>query len=105
VKLDRDAVFLVECAEDPSALLARRVGIEDGHFYWDDTSRDRAHRIATLERDGDDLLLRTEAGLGYRFRPLTLALYDAHVKARVELSPSFASTAELLRFYRVSSFG
>lgn len=105
--LDPEAVYFVESVgrePDPTALLARRAALREGWLGWDDTSRDRLHRVVQARRDGETTVVECENGFAYRFRPLTLALYDAHVKAKVELSPAFASTTALWEFYRRAVF-
>lgn len=100
--LDRNEIYFVESDQDPTALLARRAGIDDGWVHWDDTVRDRLHRVTEVREEGELILVQTEAGFLYRFRPLTLELYDERVRANVELSPGFGSTEELREFYRTA---
>jgi hypothetical protein len=102
--LDPTQIYLVESLEDPTALLARSARIAGGMVGWDDTSRDRLHHIRSIAGEPDGILIVTQAGFRYRFRPLTLELYRSQVQALVELSPEFSSTEELLRFYRETVF-
>lgn len=97
---DPEAIFYVRSEQDPAALLARRVIVDDGWVYWDDTNRGRSHAIARLGTRGEDVRIATTDGIVYEFTPLTLELYEAHVQAHVELSPAFESTDALRAFYR-----
>lgn len=104
--LDRRQIYWVTSPVDPTALLARAAGVDDGWLHWDDTNRDRARRAESVEvKEGGVVTIRTEGGVEYTFTPLTLELYDEHVRRFVELSPDFDSTDALLHFYRTASFG
>ncbi|MBI4818061.1 MAG: hypothetical protein HY791_17495 [Deltaproteobacteria bacterium] len=98
--LDAKEIYFVRSDHDPTALLARRAGIRDGWVFWDDTTRERAHRVSRVAADGPHVVVYTDSGWVYAFRPLTLDLYDVWVKRNVELSPEFHSTHELKTFYR-----
>lgn len=100
--LDPGEIYLVECDRDPTALLARHAGIREGHVYWDDTNRERLHRVQTVKQEGEVVSVETDRGSVYRFRPLTVELYDQKVRANVELSPEFKTTEELKAFYRTA---
>ena len=102
--LDKEQVYFVQSDQDPTALLARRAGVRDGWVFWDDTSRDRVHRVAGVKKTDGAVEVTTEPGYVYRFQPLTLELYDAQVRAHVELSPDFPSTEEVVRFYQSAEF-
>ena len=65
---------------------------------------DRAKPALSVEKQGRVITVRSE-GATYRFEPMTKALYDAHVKEQVELSPSFEDTGDLKRFYLRSFLG
>ncbi|MFZ9886458.1 MAG: hypothetical protein ACO3JL_03055 [Myxococcota bacterium] len=99
-EFDVEKVYLVESEEDDSVLLAIEPSFRDGHMCWFDTLRPRAlpGRLESLTGEGARFV--SSAGATYRFRPLTLAVYEARVRPRVEAAPSFASDAELHRFYR-----
>jgi hypothetical protein len=97
---DRQMIYFVECAQDPTALIARRAGIDDGWLHWDDTNRDRMHRVLHVENEGETIRVYAERGFLYLFRPLTIELYNDKVREHVELSPMFGSTEELQDFYR-----
>ncbi|MBI2374123.1 MAG: hypothetical protein HYV07_08995 [Deltaproteobacteria bacterium] len=98
--LDRDVVYHVRSDQDPTALLAVRGGIKDGWVFWDDTTRDRAHRVERIEVIGPDVVVHVEGGWVYAFRPLTVESYERWVRAHVELSPSIKTQAELDALYR-----
>jgi hypothetical protein len=100
----RDTVYFVESEQDSTALIARFAGIREGFVFWDDTNRERAHPVESWETKGALITVRTQSGTEYRFRPLTLELYEERVKAQVELSPSFDSTEDLQAFYLSQSF-
>ncbi len=100
--LDLEQIYFVESDHDPTALLARRAGIDDGWLHWDDTNRDRVHRVGDVKQDGELITVQTDRGLVYRFQPLTKEIYDEKVREKVELSPSFGSTEELREFYRTA---
>lgn len=104
--LDRAQIYWVQSNLDPTALIARSAGVDDGWLHWDDTNRDRARRAEGVEVGQDGVvLIHTEDGVDYTFTPLTLRLYEEHVQVHVELSPSFETTEALLAFYRTASFG
>ncbi len=101
---DMSVTYFVESDEDPTALIARRPGLSDGYVWWEDTNRERGHEVKTIQVDGDVVTVATKSDRTYRFRPLTLALYDERVRAQVELSPTFESTEALQSFYRETAF-
>ena len=101
---DSEMTYLVESAEDPTALIARRPGVADGFVWWEDTNRERGHEIAQVDQQGPVVTVVTKKGATYRFEPLTLELYQAQVQAKVELSPAFESTEALQAFYRDAPF-
>lgn len=98
--LDVDKAYLVESTEDDTVLLALEPSFRDGHMCWFDTLRPRAipGRLESLSADGASFLSST--GVRYRFRPLTLSLFEERVRGRVEGAPSFGSDDALHRFYR-----
>ena len=103
--LDLNQVYYVVSDVDPTALIARRAGIDAGWLHWDDTNRDRMRRALNVEtlEDGAVKVL-TEDAVSYTFRPMTLELYDVNVRAKVELSPIFPTTEALVDFYRKTVF-
>ncbi len=104
--LDPQQVYWVTSNLDPTALVARRAGVDEGWLHWDDTNRDRQRRAETVDvREGGVVTILTEGGAEYTFTPLTLEIYREHVQREVELSPDFDSTDALLHFYRTASFG
>lgn len=104
--LDPQQIYWVTSNLDPTALIARRAGVDEGWLHWDDTNRDRQRRAETVEvREGGVVTIMTEGEVEYTFTPLTLQIYQEHVQREVELSPDFDSTEALLHFYRTASFG
>ena len=104
--LDRAQVYWVRSNLDPTALIARTAAVEEGWLRWDDTNRDRGRRVEKLEvRSEGEVWILTEGGVEYTFVPLTLPVYDEHIRNLVELSPGFESTEALVHFYRTASFG
>jgi hypothetical protein len=104
IPLDPGGIYFVESPQDPTALLARGAAIRDGWLFWDDTNRDRARQVVEAKVEDGAVHVLTERETRYVFRPLTLELYDAHVRPNVELSPSFPSTEALVDFYKNASF-
>jgi hypothetical protein len=102
--LDPKQIYYVESDVDPTALIARHAGVDDGWLHWDDTNRDRLRHALSVEVLEDGVAVMTENNVRYVFRPLTLELYDTYVKAKVELSPSFPTTEDLVEFYRKTVF-
>lgn len=100
-----DQVYYVESVgseEDPTALLARTAAIVGDTLWWDDTNRERGFAVKDVQIEGEAITVKCERGFAYRFTPLTLEVYNHHVKTKVELSPSFGSTEELRHFYRTA---
>ncbi|MFO0727048.1 MAG: hypothetical protein U1E65_24925 [Myxococcota bacterium] len=104
VDLDPSELYFVSSAEDDTVLLGLDAKLHGGMAEWFDTYRDRMKPVVSLSRQGPVVTVVSE-GARYRFEPLTKALYDAHVKSKVELSPDFASTEELRRFYLANFLG
>jgi len=103
---DPKQVYYVTSPIDPTALVARRVGIDEGWLHWDDTNKDRQRRAEASEaRPGGVVWVKTEKDVEYMFTPITLQLYEEHVRTKVELSPYFETTEALVEFYRTASFG
>lgn len=95
---DPEELYLVTSPEDSTVLLALDAKFHGDLVEWFDSYRDRAKPALSVEKQGRVITVRCE-GATYRFEPLTKALYDAHVKAQVELSPDFEDTGDLKRFY------
>ena len=101
---DPAQVYYVVSDVDPTALLARHAGIDGGWLHWDDTNRERMRHALAVELLDGAVKVMTEDAVSYTFRPLTLELYDQHVRAKVELSPIFPTTEALVEFYRKTVF-
>ena len=105
MSLNAAEVYRVRCSTGAGGLIALDAKVRDGHLTWFDTCRDHGVPIASQREDGADLVFESRAGHEYRFVPLTKAIYDAEVKASVELSPEFDDTASLKAFYRTKFLG
>ena len=97
--LDPDITYLVESDEDPTVLLALEARISDNGAEWFDSVRDRCVAVQGLDVKPGVVVVTGERAV-YRFRPLTLELYNERVAAHVAGHPSFGSDAELNDFYR-----
>jgi hypothetical protein len=97
--LDPNTIYLVESDEEPSVLIAIDAKIERRYVGWFDTVRDRLFKVEAVEDEGEIVRVKSPRGT-FRFRPLTIELYDEKVRARVTGRPRFGSTAEVQRYYR-----
>lgn len=104
-RLDPAEVYRVRSAEDPTALLGLDARLEGTEVRWFDTGRDRGHSVVGIREERGAVIVETDSGLTYAFEPLSLAVYDAEVKPKVELSPQFGTVEELKRFYRERFLG
>lgn len=98
--MDVDNVYLIESPEDDSVLLALEPCFRDGHMCWFDTLRPRAIPGHLESLSAEDASFVSSRGARYRFRRLTVTLFEERVRGRVEGAPSFGSDEELHRFYR-----
>ena len=97
--LDPDITYLVESDEDPTVLLAIEARITENGAEWFDSVRDRCVGVEGIEAKPGLVIVNGERAT-YRFRPLTLALYNQHVISHVAGNPSFGNDGELNDFYR-----
>jgi hypothetical protein len=94
-------VYFVESKEDDTVLLALEPELrENGHeMCWFDTLRPRIKHGDVIKDEEKSMVFKSQDGAKYRFRMLTLKLYDAKVKDQVDGSPAFSSPAEMHKFY------
>jgi hypothetical protein len=97
-RLSAEAVYLVESPEDRAALLAIGPQLADKRVRWHDSVRHRSFPVVEARAAGPQVIVKTPRAT-YRFRPLTLELYDARVRRRVAGAPRFGSTAEVQAHY------
>jgi hypothetical protein len=110
-------IYFVESPDDDSVRLALEVQIEEGPkglpvISWSDTTRRRTFEVfefktpakALARAEPEDIRFISMSGRLYRLRPLTLRLYNDHVRETVHGRPVFSSDAEVQRFYH-ESFG
>lgn len=98
-QLDPSKVYRVTSQQDDTVFLALEPAFLDGHMCWFDTLRPRMLAGRPLSHTKQSAHFRSEEGAEYRFSVLSLAAYNADVKAKVENGPTFASETELHRFY------
>jgi hypothetical protein len=98
MSLRGDQTYFVESPNDDTVLLAIDVRLDEGQVEWFDTVRDRAFPVRACRETRDGVFVVTDH-TEFRFRPLTLELYNERVIAQVTGHRSFGSTEELQRYY------
>ena len=96
---DEDITYWVRADRDRTALLARNVRTEDARVQWFDTTKDRSVRSTAIRVEGEEIIVETERGT-YRFAPLTVERYEAHVRSRVAGRPEFFEDEDVQRYYQ-----
>jgi len=108
-KLPR-AVYLVECENDDTVLVAMRLEVVRRFFEgeefisvkWFDTVRERVMRAKLIWRVGECLAferLGADGGGKYYFTPLTLEKYNSEVKDLLVSGEDFRSEAEMIEAF------
>lgn len=104
------AVYLVECENDDTVLVAIRLEVVRRFFEgeefilvkWFDTVRERVMRAKLVWRVGECLAferLETDGGGKYYFTPLTLEKYYSEVKDLLVLGEDFTSETEMIEAF------
>lgn len=104
------AVYLVECENDDTVLVAIRLEVVRRFFEgeefilvkWFDTVRERVMRAKLVWRVGECLAferLETDGGGNYYFTPLTLEKYYSEVKDLLVLGEDFTSETEMIEAF------
>lgn len=104
--------YYVTSPEDPSVLLALDLQMEEGPgglpvLSWSDTSRRRTFEVArfhtppkVLHRaNPSEIVFESQQGRTYTLVPLTLRLYNTHVRTRLTGQPVFSTDAEVQTFF------
>lgn len=95
-------VFYVICKTDPFVLLAISPYIqnENNILYWWDTIKVRCLEIKTIQMIGNEKVeLVDHEDTPYTMLPLTLAIYNKHVKNNLIGKETFTSEDELLKAF------
>ena len=104
------AVYLVECENDDTVLVAIRLEVVRRFFEgeefisvkWFDTVRERVMRAKLVWRVGECLAferLESNGGGKYYFTPLTLEKYYSEVKDLLVSGEDFRSEAEMIEAF------
>ncbi|MBI3442438.1 MAG: hypothetical protein HY007_01595 [Candidatus Sungbacteria bacterium] len=95
--IDRDKIYYVESAKDPTVLLAldARLG-DDKNLRWFDTRKERIMKVNRVAEDtAERFAFEREGGGTYVFTPLTLKRYEESVKSRLVQPESFEREEDL----------
>jgi hypothetical protein len=76
-------------------------GAEPHRVHWTEAHHDRVFDVGEVHEQGAAVFdFSTPQGMRYRLLPMTLELYDKHVKNRTMGAPRFGSVSELLEVMR-----
>lgn len=95
--------YYISSPDDTTVLLGLDVIIRDKMIRWYDTVKERMFEIGDIQEDAPEQLVFTrkdsvtenEPARVYTLQPLTLDLYNAHVKSKLRAGEDFDSVEKL----------
>ncbi len=100
-------VYYVEATEDGTVLVGMKVTIRrisNNHFAvsWWDPTHERCMSASEINCEGDSFSFKRiseEGGQTYYFRPMTLEIYNTHVKNRLLGKREFDNEEEMIKAF------
>lgn len=91
--------YYVSSPTDDSVLIALDPKLTERYVEWFDSVRDRMFEVVKVNEQGQVIIVETERGT-FKFEPMTIELYERHIKRKVDGQPAFYSTEQVRSFYQ-----